>query len=357
MTLMARKLLLQPQLPWPSDRLWTTAGTYSTLLPIGNYRITVRGGGGAGGERGKDRTDGGTGGNGGAGAMGETEVYTVSFLKPQTLNVIVGAGGKTRANGGNGAAGRPSLSTSNGAGSGGGGGGGMPSYIELPNGTLLISDSAKYGVATGGGGGGGGGGGSTNGRERYQASGAGGGGGGYYRPVISGTEADEHTIEVISVPGQLGGQYDDAQFGSGYKGADGNIADFPDIMAGAGGAAGDNKTVYWYGKPGGVGGGAGGTSGHPYYANEGGATAGVGGGGAGGSTDAGGGRGGQGFEVAPYPPAGYSIDATNAHEVPTPVTNHLGEEVTDGYGIGGMGQTRSQACTDGADGFVYIERI
>lgn len=306
------------------ERFFTAAGTQTLTLSPGRYLFVMRGGGGGGGENGSNGRWG-AGGAGGAGGMGEIQTETILITEPTSVELYVGAGGLTYANGGNGGAGG-SAGFTGGAG-GRGGGGGMPSYIVINN---------EYYVANGGGGGGGGGGGSTTSRERYAYGAGGGGGGGYYR-FTNGT--------ITSVPGQKGGNCNTYPVTMGQAGTAGNTTDFPDIKSGDGGGYASWVGYNYNGAKGASGGGASGAGGGGESQNTDYSAGGAGGGGAGGSTDAGGGKCGSGGAAAP-------TDASNPHTTPTDTTFENAQNgITGNYGIGGG------VNTNGADGFVYIKRV
>lgn len=311
---------------WPWAKLYENPGTYTVPLSPGKYAVLMRGGGGAGGTKGGGP---GTPGNGGAGGTSEL-VYTIVILtESANATIYVGAGGKTKANGGNGGNGGTVGSRYEGGITGGdgtngcGGGGGYPTYIKI---------GSAYYYATGGGGGGGGGGGARSGR--YSGGAGGGGGGGFYR-------LDTTTGQIISVPGQPG-----AAGGRGYDygvmaadGIAGNTTDFPTLSSGAGGNG--NADDVRYGGAAASGGGASGGGGGNSSGNEGDAFGGGGGGGAGGSLDAGGGAGGQGRNKGG--------NGSNYHTTPTASTNYLGTTSNLGSG-GGMNQ-------NGYGGWLYIKRL
>lgn len=326
-----KKLFLQPQIRWINDQLFDTTGEYSLMVPAGNYKITVCGGGGGGGAKGancsRDNTEGGAGG---AGAPGETSEMRFTFIKPIELQIVVGQGGQSVANGGNGGAAR-----TGGLGAGGaGGGGGRPSYVTANNNLLLFAD--------GGGGGGGGGGSNVTTEQRWTAGSCGGSGGGRYA-----LEVNEGVINIISYPGKIGGA--SGNLGKGSNGVAGDAVAFPQIFSGGGGGAGDWTGNFVGGTSGAKGGGASGGGGGGYNENSNYAHGGGGGGGAGGTAQAGGGRGGKS--------SAKGNDAYNPYSTPVSVLNNLGQEVTTGFGIGGQGQTASQTATAGADGWVYVEKL
>lgn len=127
------------------------------------------------------------------------------------------------------------------------------------------------------------------------------------------------------------------------NGVAGNITDFPNIFSGAG-TRGDSGTAGAGASGGGASGGGGSYGGGDHST----ADSGGGGGGAGGSPDAGGGTGGREL----YFPG---KDASNPHTTPTMSTNYLGSP--SNLGRGGVGQTSSQAATNGYNGWFYIYRF
>lgn len=150
-------------------KVFTTPGTFTTMLPPGIYEVRGRAGGGSGGDNGGDSyyTSGGAGG---AGAQGGVFAVGLNLSKATNITVYVGAGGLVYSQGGNGGGATTQSGPQDAKGKGGkGGGGGLPSYI--------IVNSSVY-CAQGGGGGGGGGGAGHEGRFPFGAGG--GAGGGYY---------------------------------------------------------------------------------------------------------------------------------------------------------------------------------
>ena len=123
------------------------------------------------------------------------------------------------------------------------------------------------------------------------------------------------------------------------SGTTGNVEDFPGVYSGAG-TKGDAGPAGAGASGGGASGGGGSYGGGNDAYND----SGGGGGGAGGCDDAGGGKGGP----QKYFPG---KDAYNHHTTPTPTKDHLGNEVTSGYGVGGT------TNTNGTDGWLYIKRI
>lgn len=162
--LLSKKLLFYQNL-FPKE--FYTPGHYQTYMIPGTYYVITRSAGGAGGENGGNGSW--SGGVGGAGGYGEITSQIITVKDFTVADVYVGAGGKLRANSGNGGAGgSPAGSGKSG---GNGGGGGEPSYVVINS--YLVSAEA--------GGGGGGGGGCAGGPGRRAGGGAGGGGGGYYK--------------------------------------------------------------------------------------------------------------------------------------------------------------------------------
>lgn len=321
---MPRSLLnpLMYRLRWKDVFLNTPQDT-TVRLPDGYYTIVIRGAGGAGGTQGS--ANGSTGGVGGCGGKGK--IFSTTFFLQNTVyaRAYVGAGGKTRPNGGNGGAGGTRGGRYDHGATGGdgtnacGGGGGFPSFLKI--------DSTLY-FALGGGGGGGGGCGSGSGR--YSGGAGGGGGGGYYR-LLSDT-----TIQAVNgQPGAGGGSgYDHP----GWAGIAGNTTDFPQITSGYGG------TSNYAGGGGASGGGASGGGGGYGSGNHSSAHGAGGGGGAGGDLDAGGGERGYG--------AGTAGDGYNRKTTPTDTTSENAQYgVTGNYGTGGGPNAA------GTRGFVLIRRI
>lgn len=350
MSLMARKLLLQEQVPWPENKLFTTAGTYEVKLPPGNYRFTYAGGGGAGGQKGGHHAYSDTDisaavlvGKGGAGAAGTRSSFTQSFNTVKVVRVHVGAGGKTYVNGGNGGPSDGSrvpnaeygLNVIGGA----GGGGGFPTVIEWDNSVWYYAN---------GGAGGGGGGAAGYAYHRYPPAGCGGGGGGRYS-YAGRTSAG--VIEYSNWPGQMGGRGGGQDRGLGIAGVNGWANNGATLVSGKGGGSMGGAGASYAGAGGG--GGFGGQSGNHESGREDNAYSSGGGGGAGGDERAGGGGGGYVPRISDH----MGADASNHFTDPANVLNHVGQTVTSGYGRGGYGGTYDRGETNGYDGFVYIERI
>ncbi len=79
----------------PSQQAYTTAGTYSWVVPTGVTKVSIVAvGGGAGGQPGVVRTGGGAGG-------GLAYSNNVSVTPGESLTVTVGSGGASNTNGGN----------------------------------------------------------------------------------------------------------------------------------------------------------------------------------------------------------------------------------------------------------------
>ena len=310
---------------WSFDHTEIYTSDTQESLPIGNYQIVCRGAGGAGGQTGGGYGNS-SGGVGGCGAKGELSVNTAEVATVSTADIIIGTGGKTFSNGGNG--GEKGYTAGNVApDAGSGGGGGMPSYVQI-NTNFYIADG-------GGGGGGGGAAGSAN--RRYDSGGAGGGGGGFYK-----TEIINDDIVITSVAGKKGANGTVwGQLGASGVNGDGD----PALHSGAGGKGSWND-----GGSNATGGGASGAAGGGGPGNDNTGAGGNGGGGAGGSADAGGGN--NAINTA-YSYFNSSVFATNAGK--TTPTDTLAENQTYGvnanYGIGGGTNLA------GAQGFVVIRRI
>lgn len=314
------------------DKLITSTGSHTVYLPAGIYKFVIRGGGGAGGQGEYKGTYGsGSGSVGGAGAKGELSVRSPIVVPSyMSATVYVGAGGKTKPNGGNG--GNGGSVTDCGQTPGAGGGGGVPSYVYF-NGTYYIAE---------GGGGGGGGGASQPAASRYSDGASGGGGGGYYRINYS-------TGAISSVAGKTGGNggvrtAGDATMTNPQNGTAGNTTEFPSLRSGYG--AGGNGVS---GGNGASGGGASGGGGGYGTGNSTSSRGGGGGGGAPGSTEAGGGCGGIGYTNG--------NNGSNYYSDPIDITSENAPYGVNGnYGRGGKGGT-NVAPTNGGSGFVLIQRI
>ena len=307
---------------WSFDHTEIYTNNTTEILPFGTYQLVRRGGGGAGGQLGHAST--GPYHNGGAGGKGELKSTNVTLSQTETATIYVGAGGLTRANGGNGgAAGDPTDANVN---AGAGGGGGYPSYVKINN--------VVYSALGGGGGGGAGGSDTTSGR--YSDGASGGGGGGFYRIDASGN--------ITSVAGKKGGkggmEINDVGQVAPENGINGNTTDFGNLYAGNGGKGNSGRA----GATRGIGGGSSGAGGGYGTGNSRSSRGGGGGGGAGGSADAGGGEGGTGYNDGQH---GY-----NFHTTPTNTTaGNASYGVNANYGIGGGPES------NGSKGFVLIRRI
>lgn len=318
---------------WSFDHTETYYNNASNIeLPFGTYRFVIRGGGGAGGTNGYAANT--WGGTAGAGGKGDLRVINQTFNSTKYVSLVVGGGGKTKANGGNGGNGGTNGWSSGGGTTGGdsvngcGGGGGYPSYVWWDG-------SLKYN-ANGGGGGGGGGAGSPTGR--YSGGGGGGAGGGYYY-----VDANMNIVGLSGKDGAGGGR------GAGYdpkaqNGIQGHTYIFPQVYSGAGGDGNEPNATMKVGGAMAAGSGASGGGGGNSKGNHGSARAGGGGGGAGGSPDAGGGTGGSGNVDGGW--------AYNVHSSPNDTySENAAYGVNNNYGIGGG------VNQNGSQGFVQIRKI
>lgn len=400
--LLSKKLLFyQNMLP----KLFTVAGTYNAFLPVGTYKLTISGAGGAGGGKGVTGLQSTNeilydGAIGGAGGIGERKEFFVRVVAPGFLSVNVGAKGLyATGNGGVGGT-RANLG-------GRGGGGGRPTYITFPAqlelmqysgweseggevfyslpgaaqevgttvrlytedetaggsasfefvGNVIVADKQvqldetvyyrkkeldKYSEAP---------------TYLYAQGGGGGGGGGggsqqgRYAWAGSGGGGGGyyHFNEdgtITNYAGAVGGNgWAASSSGNGYQGTVGYTAVFGSTAySGDGGGAG-HGTDYNNNRGGagqpGTGAGGGGGGSAGNHSTT---KSGGGGGGAGGSLDAGGGAGARGgYDTTVQATNGY-----NHHTTPTAGKNHLGETVTSGWGVGGV------PSADGSDGWAYI---
>lgn len=320
---------------WSFARTQLFTSGSSISLPAGQYQFIMRGGGGAGGQTGGNYGDS-VGGVGGCGGCGKLVVQDVTvYSGGRHYNIVIGTGGLTYSNGGNGGfRGAGGVNASPYAGSGGGGG--MPSYVWWTN-----NGNDYFYAANGGGGGGGGGGAATNNR-RYDAGGAGGGGGGFYKIASN----SQNGFSVTSMAGKAG-KNSTGYYTAGSVGENGYYINSKDlnIYAGGGGngtgAVGAGQARYR---------GASGSSGGGGPANSNTGAGGNGGGGAGGCEDAGGGANARNTKYSQY---NSSLAPTNAGK--TTPTNTLAENQSYGvnadYGKGGT------TNTNGSQGFVIVKRI
>lgn len=315
---------------WSFDHTEVYNNNTTEELTIGKYQVVCRGAGGAGGENGGARQ--GTAQAGGAGGKGDLTVSEITIPNVMNVDIVVGEGGLTKTNGGNG--GSKGASSGIGASSdgGAGGGGGMPSYLHYAYGDVY---------ANGGGGGGGAGGNAINSQGRYEGGSGSGGGGGYYKFINSTTIQN-----IAGKNGKRGAGY----WVRGVDGEAGNTTDFPDITSGGGGTGQQWNGSFGNNSNGASGGGASGGSGGGGADNSDYSSGGSGGGGAGGSTDAGGGKAGMKWVNVRNECKGQ--DASNHHTVPTDtLAENMEYGVNNNYGIGGSPNQ------NGSKGFVLIRRI
>lgn len=295
-----RALVFSKDTDFGNDFFESVAGEYDfELTATGDYKIVIRGAGGASGSKSDTH-------NGGAGGKGQLSEVIYRGTKGEILHINIGEYGLTYNNGGNG--GVSLYNSGNEYLSGGNGGGGAEP-------TFITSDNELITYALGGGGGGGAGRSGYYG-GRYQNGSSGGGGGGYYR-------FNTETFEIENVPGQ-NGPAGAGRGGGASRGITGNTVDFPTISSGAGQTGNANG--------GGASGGAGNDGGNHTHS-----TGGAGGAGAGGDLDAGGGGNG----------------ATNHHITPTNTfVENWEHNVVGDYGTGGAGGVVDGE--NGSYGFVSI---
>lgn len=326
----AKKLLYYQNL---FPKVFTTPGTFTTMLPPGRYEVCGRGGGGSGGDNGGNSyyTSGGAGG---AGAQGGTFDTELNLRTATNITVCVGTGGLVYSQGGNGGGATTQSGPQDAKGNGGkGGGGGMPTYI-------IVNSSVYY--APGGGGGGGGGGAGHEGRFPYGAGG--GAGGGYYH-------FNPADLSITSFPGRNCRPLTDSNSSqaqvngeNGYQGLFDTVTDYP-FYSGAGsrvsgGAAVGSGAIYT-----GASGGSGAVGYHGFADFAGGG----GGGGMGGTPYAGGGQGGRDGNTSSTARAG---NGYNHFTTPKDVnTWNTTVGVPGDWGKGGA------PGNNGNGGFVLIKRL
>lgn len=316
------------------SHLFEEAGTYELLLSPGTYFVATCGGGGAGGSKGEDSSGGQLGGFGGSGGSAIPTLATVTINESLSANVYVGAGGLTKENGGNG--GNGGSGSHPGGDGGGGGGGGMPTYIHFSAPINVNGTATDLIISTGGGGGGGGGGGNEGNRS---AEGAGGGGGG-------GSYSMDSAYNIVNLAGKTGGD-GGGTYSNGGAGINGYGTE---TQSGAGGRGYETRggaAASGFGASGG-GGGGGKSNDDSGWKRPGGA----GGGGAGGSITAGGGGGGTANGESYNAPG---ENAGNYRQTPIKLSEYFGQNTS--LGMGGNGQTDSQAATNGYNGWFFIIKI